>query len=110
VPGMGGSLAVKSPLWAWQWEPLAKGEDIHGDVESHGVDGMKVDELLPYLKQHGGAIRQSILEGTYRPSPVRRVEISKPGGGVRMLGIPTGTGQDDTAGNSPAADANIRRN
>jgi group II intron reverse transcriptase/maturase len=56
---------------------------------SHGVDGMEVDELLPFLKQHGETIRQSILEGTYRPSPVRRVEIPKPGGGVRQLGIPT---------------------
>lgn len=54
-----------------------------------GVDGMKVDELLPYLKQHGAAIRQAILEGSYAPSPVRRKEIPKPGGGVRQLGIPT---------------------
>ena len=56
---------------------------------SHGVDGMRVEELLPYLKQHGQAIRQSILEGTYVPRPVRRVEIPKPDGGVRPLGIPT---------------------
>jgi group II intron reverse transcriptase/maturase len=56
---------------------------------SHGVDGMKVDELLPYLKQHGTAIRQAILEGSYTPAPVRRKEIPKPGGGVRLLGIPT---------------------
>ncbi|MDR9787665.1 MAG: hypothetical protein RJR37_10560 [Peptococcaceae bacterium MAG4] len=46
---------------------------------SHGVDGMTVDELLPYLKQHGNAIRQAILEGTYIPQPVRRKEIPKPG-------------------------------
>lgn len=56
---------------------------------SHGVDGMKVDELLPYLKQHGAAIRQALLEGDYVPAPVRRKEIPKPGGGVRLLGIPT---------------------
>lgn len=56
---------------------------------SPGVDGMTVDELLPYLKQHGNAIRQAILEGTYVPQPVRRKEIPKPGGGVRQLGIPT---------------------
>ena len=56
---------------------------------SHGVDGMKVDELLPYLKQHGAAIRQAILEGSYAPAPVRRKEIPKPDGGVRQLGIPT---------------------
>ena len=56
---------------------------------SHGVDGMSVNELLPYLKQNGAIIRQSILEGTYRPQPVRRVEIPKPAGGKRLLGIPT---------------------
>ncbi len=56
---------------------------------SHGVDGMKVDELLPYLKQHGTAIRQALLEGDYVPAPVRRKEIPKPDGGVRLLGIPT---------------------
>lgn len=56
---------------------------------SHGVDQMGVGELLPYLKQHGETIRQTILEGSYRPQPVRRVEIPKPDGGVRQLGIPT---------------------
>ena len=56
---------------------------------SHGVDGMKVDELLPFLKQHGESIRQSILAGEYTPKPVRRVEIPKPDWGVRLLGIPT---------------------
>ena len=56
---------------------------------SHGVDGMAVEELLPYLKQHGTALRQSILEGVYNPQAVRRVEIEKPDGGTRQLGIPT---------------------
>lgn len=56
---------------------------------SHGVDGMRVDELLPYLKQNGELLKQEILEGTYRPAHVRRKEISKPDGGVRLLGIPT---------------------
>ncbi len=56
---------------------------------SHGVDGMMVEELLPYLKQHGTALRQSILEGVYNPQAVRRVEIAKPDGGTRQLGIPT---------------------
>jgi RNA-directed DNA polymerase len=55
----------------------------------HGIDGMSVDELLPYLKTHGSRMRQTLLEGTYRPQPVRRVEIPKPDGGVRLLGIPT---------------------
>jgi len=56
---------------------------------SHGTDGMKVGELHAYLKEHGADMRQSILEGTYRPQPVRRVEILKPDGGGRLLGIPT---------------------
>jgi len=56
---------------------------------SHGVDGMTIEGLLPYLKQHGTALRQSILEGTYNPQAVRRVEIPKPDGGTRQLGIPT---------------------
>lgn len=56
---------------------------------SHGVDGMTVDELLSHLKQHGEELRQSILAGDYEPQPVRRVEIPKPDGGVRLLGIPT---------------------
>jgi len=56
---------------------------------SHGVDGMKVEELLPYLKQHGENLKQTLLDGKYRPQPVRRVEIPKPDGGIRLLGIPT---------------------
>jgi group II intron reverse transcriptase/maturase len=56
---------------------------------SHGVDGVAVDELLPYLKQNGDRIKRDLLEGKYRPQPVRRVEIPKPDGGVRKLGVPT---------------------
>lgn len=57
---------------------------------SHGVDGMVVDELLPHLKQHGDRIKHDLLEGKYRPQPVRRVEIPKPDGkGVRLLGVPS---------------------
>jgi len=56
---------------------------------SPGVDGMKAEELLPYLKQQGESLRQSLLEGKYRPQSVRRVEIPKPEGGIRLLGIPT---------------------
>jgi RNA-directed DNA polymerase len=54
-----------------------------------GVDGMTVDELLPYCREHWPRIREELLSGRYRPQPVRRVEIPKPGGGKRMLGIPT---------------------
>ena len=58
---------------------------------SHGVDGMTTEDLLPHLKQHGAAMRQAILDGKYTPQAVRRVEIPKPDGGVRLLGIPTVT-------------------
>lgn len=54
-----------------------------------GVDGMTVDELPGYLKKHWPEIRTQLLEGRYRPRPVLRKEIPKPGGGVRELGIPT---------------------
>jgi RNA-directed DNA polymerase len=54
-----------------------------------GVDGMTVEALGEYCREHWPRIRQEVLGGTYRPQPVRRVEIPKPGGGVRMLGIPT---------------------
>ena len=55
-----------------------------------GVDGMTVQELPDYLKQHWPAIREQLLSGTYQPQPVKRVEIDKPdGGGVRKLGVPT---------------------
>ena len=54
-----------------------------------GVDKMTVDELPAHLKEHWRTIREQLLQGTYRPQPVKRVEIPKPGGGVRKLGIPT---------------------
>ena len=56
---------------------------------SPGIDGRKVGELPGYLKQHWPAIREQLLSGTYQPQPVKRVEIAKPDGGVRKLGIPT---------------------
>ncbi len=56
---------------------------------SPGVDGMEVDDLLPYLRGHWEQVRESLLTGDYQPQPVLRVEIPKSGGGVRMLGIPT---------------------
>ncbi len=62
---------------------------VKANKGSHGIDGMKVDELLQYLKENGETLRQSILDGTYRPNPVRRVEIPKENGKKRNLGIPT---------------------
>lgn len=54
-----------------------------------GIDGMTVDELPGFLKANWTEIRKKLLEGKYKPQPVRRVEIPKPGGGARMLGVPT---------------------
>jgi RNA-directed DNA polymerase len=54
-----------------------------------GVDGMTIDELPAYLKEHWLTIRAQLLEGTYKPQPVRRIEIPKASGGLRPLGIPT---------------------
>jgi len=54
-----------------------------------GIDKMPVEELLPYLRVHWAEIKEQLLKGTYRPKAVREVEIPKPNGGVRKLGIPT---------------------
>ena len=54
-----------------------------------GVDGMTVEEALPWLKEHGRELTDSILQGKFKPDPVRRKEIPKPDGGVRKLGIPS---------------------
>ncbi len=54
-----------------------------------GIDGMSVEDLMPYCREHWAAIREKLFQGTYRPAPVRRVTIPKPGGGRRHLGIPT---------------------
>ena len=56
---------------------------------SPGVDGMSTEELLPYLWGHWGRIREELRAGAYQPSPVKRQQIPKSGGGVRELGIPT---------------------
>lgn len=54
-----------------------------------GVDGMTVEQLLKHCEEHWPKIKKELLQGTYNPAPVRRVEIPKPGGGTRTLGIPT---------------------
>jgi RNA-directed DNA polymerase len=54
-----------------------------------GIDGMSVEQLPGYLKRHWPKIKAELLAGTYKPLPVRRKEIDKPDGGVRLLGIPT---------------------
>jgi RNA-directed DNA polymerase len=62
---------------------------VKANKGSAGIDRMTVDGIADYLKQHWPAIREQLLSGTYQPKPVRRVEIPKPDGGVRKLGIPT---------------------
>ena len=56
---------------------------------SAGVDGMTVEEMLPYLKEHREELLESLISERYKPKAVRRVEIPKPDGGKRMLGVPT---------------------
>ncbi|MFT4417318.1 group II intron reverse transcriptase/maturase [Fredinandcohnia humi] len=58
---------------------------------SHGIDGMSVKSLRRHLYENWETLCDSLRKGTYKPSPVRRVEIPKPNGGVRLLGIPTVT-------------------
>jgi len=73
---------------------------------SAGVDGMTVEALTPYLKEHWPRIKEALLAGRYTPGPVRRVEIPKPDGGVRKLGIPTVV-PSDTTGNRTTAATNL---
>ena len=62
---------------------------VKSNEGSPGIDGMSVWQLPGYLKEHWQEVREQLLGGTYKPQPVKRVEIGKPGGGVRKLGIPT---------------------
>lgn len=64
-------------------------ERVRRNGGAAGVDGMDVEELPEHLKAHWPSIREKLEAGNYQPSPVKRVEIPKPNGGVRMLGIPT---------------------
>lgn len=64
-------------------------EKVISNKGAAGIDGMKVEGLCDYMNANWKSIKQSILERSYKPAPVRRVEIPKPNGGVRKLGIPT---------------------
>jgi len=68
------------------WQALKR---VQANRGSAGVDGMNIPQFTSYLKQHWPGIRKQLLAGTYQPQPVRRVEIPKPEGGMRKLGIPT---------------------
>ena len=92
-----GMRGTKSPAMAEQWMEEVCGREnckqalkrVKANQGSAGVDGMIVQQLPEYLKQHWPTIRGQLLSGTYKPQPVKRVEIPKPDGGVRKLGIPT---------------------
>lgn len=62
---------------------------VKSNKGSPGIDGMTVEKLPDYLKQHWPKVKEQLLSGTYKPQPVKRVEIPKPDGGTRKLGIPT---------------------
>ena len=64
---------------------------VKANKGSCGVDGLTIEQAADHLKTHWPAVRQAIMDGSYRPWPVRRVQIPKPGGGQRELGIPTVT-------------------
>lgn len=73
-----------------EWENCLQAlKRVKSNKGSAGIDGMTVDALSAYLKEHWPAISEQLLSGTYKPQPVKRVEIPKPDGGVRQLGIPT---------------------
>jgi group II intron reverse transcriptase/maturase len=77
------ALARENMVKAWKRVKANKG--------SAGVDGRTITETADYLKGHWPRLREELLTGRYRPEPVRRVQIPKPGGGKRELGIPTVT-------------------
>jgi group II intron reverse transcriptase/maturase len=83
---------VSAELWERIWERenlLTALKRVERNGGAPGIDGMPVAELRPYLREHWLEIREALDQQSYQPSPVRRVEIDKPEGGVRRLGIPT---------------------
>jgi retron-type reverse transcriptase len=64
-------------------------KQVRANHGAPGIDGMSVEDALPWLREHREELLDNIRQGKYRPQPVRRKEIPKPDGGVRKLGIPT---------------------
>jgi RNA-directed DNA polymerase len=84
----GTNVELWEKIWA-RTNMLTALKRVESNGGAAGIDGMTVEELRPYLREHWLEIRAALESETYRPSPVRRVEIAKPDGGVRLLGIPT---------------------
>jgi RNA-directed DNA polymerase len=82
------NAGVWEQVWARE-NLFAALKRVERNAGAPGMDGMTVKDLRPYLKEDWLEIRAALESGTYQPSPVRRVEIPKPDGGVRLLGIPT---------------------
>ena len=74
---------------AWGKAPDVALRKVEANKGAPGVDGMSVKELRPYLRSNWSRLKRELLEGKYRPKPVRRVSIPKPDGGTRDLGVPT---------------------
>ncbi|MBC7544121.1 MAG: group II intron reverse transcriptase/maturase [Candidatus Sericytochromatia bacterium] len=99
--GMGASKATATeetsyPEPSLLMEAVLEGENmrtaflkVRANKGAAGVDGMTVEQMGPYLKEHWPSIKAALLDGMYQPAPIRPVSIPKPGGGERMLGIPT---------------------
>ena len=93
---MGAEDRISQTLYNNLMEKVVENENVKQALRSvelndgaPGVDGMGAKELKPYLKENWRSIKEQLLNGTYKPLPVRRIEIPKPDGGKRLLGIPT---------------------
>ncbi len=74
-------VAAKNMRRAWRQVKANKG--------APGIDGMAIEDFPAFAREHWSTIRDRLIDGSYRPQPVRRVSIPKPGGGARSLGIPS---------------------
>jgi group II intron reverse transcriptase/maturase len=86
-----GTPDAEKGLWEKVWERqnlLTALRRVERNRGAPGIDGMPVEELRPYLKENWLEVKETLDRGRYKPSPVKRVEIGKPDGGVRLLGIP----------------------